>query len=98
MSSASEVLRIADIAIGIRYADESLRRPLSETVSRFAVEPSIETDITVTVDAMPASLPPPGRPLFDSGAVWRAFDDAGGFRIDCFSDILGELPYKVAFF
>jgi hypothetical protein len=98
MSAASEVLRIADIAIGIRYADESLRRPLSKTVSRFAVEPATETDIMVTVDAMPDSLPPAGRLLFDSGAVWRAFDDDGGFRIDCFSDILGELPYKVAFF
>jgi hypothetical protein len=98
MSPASEVLRIADIAIGIRYADESLRRPLSKTVSRFAVEPSNETDITVMVDAMPDSLPTAGRLLFDSGAVWRAFDDDGGFRIDCFSDILGELPYKVAFF
>lgn len=98
MSSASEVLRIADIGIGIRYADESLRRPLSRTVSRFAVEPSSETDIAIIVDWMPASLPPPGRLLFDSGAVWRAFDDDGAFRIDCFSDILGELPYKVAFF
>src|SRR5258706_6300437 len=98
MSSASEVLRIADIAIGIRYDDESLRRPLSETVRRFAVTSSAETDITITVDAMPVSLPPSGRLLFDSGAVWRAFDDSGGFRIDCFSDTLGDLPYKAAFF
>jgi len=98
MSSASEVLRIADIGIGIRYADESLRRPLSKTVSRFAVDPSAEADITITVEAMPESLPPAGRLLFDSGAVWRAFDDDGGFRIDCFSDILGALPYKVALF
>jgi len=98
MSSASEVLRIADIAIGIRYADEALRRPLSKTVSRFSVEPSSETDITITVEAMPEALPPAGRLLFDSGAVWRAFDNDGGFRIDCFSDILGELPYKVALF
>jgi len=98
MSTASEVLRIADIAIGIRYADESFRRPLSKTVSRFSVEPPAETDITITVEPMPDALPPAGRLLFDSGAVWRAFDDDGGFRIDCFSDILGERPYKAAFF
>jgi len=100
MSSASEILRIADISIGIRYADESLRRPLSETVSRFEVMSSAaaEADVTVTVDAMPVPLPPSGRLLFDSGAVWRAFDDDGGFRIDCSSDLLGDLPYKAAFF
>jgi hypothetical protein len=98
MSSASEVLRIADISIGIRYSDPSLRRPLSETVRRFAVAPSGQTDITLTVGVMPVSLPPSGRLLFDSGAVWRAFDDGGGFRIDCHSDLLGDMPYKAAFF
>ena len=98
MSAASEVLRIADIAIGLRYADASLRRPLSETVRRFAVSPEAESDITITVGAMPRPLPPPGPLLFDSGAVWRAFDDGGGFRIDCSSELFGELPYKTAFF
>jgi hypothetical protein len=95
--AASEVIRIADIAIGIRYADEALRRPLSATVSRFAVAPG-NADVMITVDTMVSPLPPSGRLLFDSGAVWRAYDDAGGFRIDCSSDLLGELPYKVAFF
>jgi len=95
--SASEAVRIAGIAIGIRYADESLRRPLSETVSRFAVSPG-EDDVTIIVDAMTQPLPPPGRLLFDSGAVWRAYDDNGGFRIDCSSDLFGDVPYKVALF
>ena len=95
--SASEVVRIADIAIGIRYADESLRRPLSETVSRFAVQ-SGHPDVMITVDTMTDPLPPPGLLLFDSGAVWRAYDDRGGFRIDCSSDLFGDVPYKVAFF
>jgi hypothetical protein len=47
---------------------------------------------------MSTLLPPPGQLLFDSGAVWRAYDDRGGFRIDCRSDALGEEPYKSAFF
>jgi hypothetical protein len=96
-NSAGEIVRIANIAIGIRYADESLRRPLSETVSRFAVTDG-DPDIVITVDVMPADLAPPGRLLFDSGAVWRAYDDDGGFRIDCSSDVFGDLPYKSAFF
>jgi hypothetical protein len=92
---ASETIRIANIVIGIRYAEESLRRPLSETVSRFAVRDA-EPDIVVTVEAMPAHLPPPGKLLFESGAVWRAYDDHGGFRIDCWSDLFGDAPYKSA--
>ena len=98
MSSASEVLCIAGISIRIRYADESLRCPLSETSSRFAITSSAEADVTVTIEAMPVALPPSGRLLFDSGAVWRAFDDRGGLRIDCSSDLGGDVPYKVAFF
>ena len=98
MSSASEVLCIAGISIRIRYADESLRCPLSETSSRFAITSSAEADVTVTIEAMPVAFPPPGRLLFDSGAVWRAFDDRGGLRIDCSSDLGGDVPYKVAFF
>src|SRR5437588_3052745 len=94
---AGDIVRIADIAIGIRYADESLRRPLSETVRRFAVTDG-KPDIDITVDVMPPDLPPPGRLLFESGAVWRAYDDRDGVRIDCWSEIFGEAPYKSAFF
>jgi hypothetical protein len=96
-NSASEVVRIANIDIGIRYADESLRRPLSEATSRFAVTDGV-ADVMITVESMPPSLPPPGPLLFDSGAVWRAYDDDGGYRIDCSSDLLGDVPYKVALF
>jgi hypothetical protein len=95
--SASDIVRIANISIGIRYADPSLWRPLSETVSRFAVTEG-KPDIDITIDVMPSDLPPPGKLLFESGAVWRAYDDGGGFRIDCWSDLFGEAPYKSAFF
>ncbi|HEX3576946.1 MAG TPA: hypothetical protein VHY33_00165 [Thermoanaerobaculia bacterium] len=94
---AGDIVRIANIAIGIRYADASLRRPLSETVSRFAVTEGTP-DVDVTVDVMPADLEPPGRLLFESGSVWRAYDDGGGFRIDCWSELFGDAPYLSAFF
>src|SRR5690349_20641886 len=37
-----------------------------------------------------------GELLFDSGAVWKLFDDGGAYRIDCFSEVFGEEPYKSA--
>jgi hypothetical protein len=95
--SANELVRIGNIGIGIRYADESLRRPLSEATSRFAVTDGV-ADVMITVDAMPPALPSPGPLLFDSGAVWRAYDDGEGYRIECSSDALGDAPYKVALF
>ena len=95
--AASEVICIADICIGVGYADESLRRPLPEASGRFAVD-SARVDLMIRVEAMALPLPPPGRLLFDSGAVWRAYDDGGGFRIDCRSDLFGDEPYKSAFF
>jgi hypothetical protein len=96
-SAAPEVVRIAGIRIGLRYADESLRRPLPETVGRFAVA-SGDVDLDITVEAMTLPVSPAGRLLFDSGAVWRAYDDDGGFRIDCFSELFGDDPYKIARF
>ncbi|MEA2336363.1 MAG: hypothetical protein QOE82_370 [Thermoanaerobaculia bacterium] len=96
-TSASEVVRIANIALGIRYADESLRRPFSEAVSRFAVT-GVDPEITITIEPMTDAHPPAGELLFDSGAVWRAYENHGGFRIDCFSDVFGDLPYKIALF
>jgi hypothetical protein len=96
-SAAPEVVRIAGIAIGIRYADASLHRPFSETVGRFAVA-SGDVDVNITVEAMTLPVPLAGRLLFDSGAVWRAYNDDGGFRIDCFSELFGDVPYKIARF
>jgi len=96
-SAAPEVVRIAGIGIGIRYADPTLHRPMSETVGRFAVA-SDDIDVDISVEAMTLPVPPAGGLLFDSGAVWRAYDDDGGFRIDCFSELFGDVPYKIARF
>ncbi|MEA2238804.1 MAG: hypothetical protein QOC81_3528 [Thermoanaerobaculia bacterium] len=97
--SRSELIRIAGITLRVRYADESLRRPLSETMSRFAVvDDGGHADVDIVIEAMNGPLPRPGKLLFDSGAVWRAYEIDGGFRIDCHSGTLGDVPYKVALF
>jgi hypothetical protein len=102
MPSRSELIRIAGLTLRVRYADESLRRPLPPTMSRFAIAPDsfANTDIVmdIVIEPMDAPLPAPGKLLFDSGAVWRAYETDGGFRIDCHSEIFGAVPYKAALF
>jgi hypothetical protein len=98
-SSRSELIRIAGLTLRVRYEDESLRRPLSATTSRFAIAPDDgPIDMVIVIESMDAPLPAPGELLFDSGAVWRAYATDDGFRIDCHSDIFGAVPYKVALF
>ena len=96
--ATTSYLRIADITIGVRYADPSLYRELPECVRRFAVEPA-EAEVSLDVDAMAGALPAPPHLLFDSGAVWRMYADVGsGYRIDCHAEVFGDEPYKLALF
>jgi len=96
-SNVSEAIRIAGITISVRYTEESLWRPLSPAVRQFAVDDG-EPDVAITVSAIDTPLPPPGKLLFDSGSVWSAYDDGGGYRFDCMSPVFGEQPYKTALF
>lgn len=96
MSSAPDLIRIAGITLRVRYADESLRRPLPVTVGRFAIDADDGPDLDLLVEAMPGLLAAPGPLLFDSGGVWRAYATADGLRIDCRSPLFGAAPYKTA--
>jgi hypothetical protein len=99
---ATSFLRIAEITIGVRYADRSLWRPLRGPVSRFTVRDGEAVDVLLDIDRLDGpfdgSLPASSRLLFDSGAVWRLYALDGGYRLDCRSDIFGERPYKCALF
>src|SRR6266566_4405825 len=56
-----------------------------------------ERDSTVRVAQVETIEPAPGPLRFDSGAVWRLFDDeSDAHRIDCHSDLYGDAPYKSA--
>lgn len=96
-SDVSEAIRIAGITIGVRYAEETLRRSLSPAVRRFAVDGG-DPDVAIMVSGISSPLPSPGQLLFDSGSVWSAYDNPGGYRIDCASEAFGREPYKTALF
>ena len=84
-------VRIGGLALAVRGSEV----PLEEPHLRFAVAPSAaDVDIDVVYDE--AYAPPRGALLFDSGAVWKLFEDPDGFRIECHSPLLGEHPYKIA--
>jgi hypothetical protein len=58
--------------------------------------PALHADVEIDVTFDQPYAPPRGALLFDSGAVWKLFDDGDGFRIECRSELFGELPYKTA--
>jgi hypothetical protein len=98
--TAPEFIRIAGITLRLRFAEASLLRTLPPTVRRFAADPfDGQVDVDIVVEAMPDHFATPGPLLFDSGAVWRAYQaEDGGLRIDCHSPIFGDEPYKVGLF
>ncbi|HEV2697546.1 MAG TPA: hypothetical protein VGU90_06105 [Terriglobales bacterium] len=51
-------------------------------------------DIEVKVNWCDALMPSSEKPLFDSGAVWRLFREAGDLVFDFTTPALGPAPYK----
>jgi hypothetical protein len=53
-----------------------------------------DSDINIRVEWADKLREPQGRQLFDSGAVWRLYEDGAGFQFDFSAPLLGEHPYK----
>jgi hypothetical protein len=89
----SSLLRIGGVTIAV---DPPVVFP--EPLARFAVrDTTAPADLRVSVAAMERYEPPRGELLFDSGEVWRLYDDDGGaLRIECRSEMFGGEPYKIA--
>jgi hypothetical protein len=84
-------VRIGGLTLAVRGSEV----PLEEPHARFAVQPCA-ADVVIDVVYDDAYAAPRGALLFDSGAVWKLFEDPEGFRIECRSPLLGEHPYKIA--
>jgi hypothetical protein len=51
-------------------------------------------DINIQIERAPRLPGVPGRELFDSGSVWRLYDDENGYRFDFSTPAMGDEPYK----
>ncbi len=85
-------LRIGDVSIRIGGADKTaLTLPPSLESFRFeSALPGIEIEVEWTAGLSRASRPK----LFDSGSVWRLYQEDSGFRFDFSAPAFGERPYK----
>lgn len=88
-------LSIGGIAIRVRTSDARLDVPFDEPTARFVVSPRTP-DLDVVVSVLENYTPPAGELLFDSGGVWKSYDEGARYRIECRSIFSGELPYKIA--
>lgn len=91
-------LAIGGFRIAVRCDDPRLSCRFHSPTDRFLTEASDQNDVELRVRAMDERVPTDGDLVFDSGAVWRLFRTAEGFRIECTSDIVGNAPYKIATF
>jgi hypothetical protein len=66
---------------------------LGSLLEPFRVNPGI-SDINIQVEWVAEFAPTLRRQLFDSGSVWRLYEDQDEFRFDFSAPILGEQPHK----
>jgi hypothetical protein len=74
----------------------------STDIEGVALVPSLEpfraetaaSDIDIRITWADSLCPPSGPQLFDSGSLWRVYEDRTGFQFDFTAPILGKQPYK----
>ncbi len=66
---------------------------LDPVLAPFSMDTAIP-DIKIQIDRVSALAPTFGPELFDSGSLWRLYEDDAGFRFDFTAAIFGDSPYK----
>lgn len=93
-------LNIADIVVALKWSNPDLSPNLTEATQQFLVE-TPDSDVTVTADwgeKHHFDDVPEDSMLFDSGALWKLYDQGGHHHFRFTSETFGPLPYKVATF
>src|ERR1043166_8161449 len=98
MSQTDYAVVFGGIRIRVRDLRRDLARPLvslAEPIAKYLADADGPADLDFVVETLDNDPPAIGRLLFDSGNIWRLFDDGDVYRIEC--RVPGIL-YKVAFF
>ena len=88
--------RVGGTGFGL-FSDEDIEMTLDPGLRDFVVEPSMG-DIQIRVDWTENLEIPSGEPLFNSGGLWRLFEESDGYRFYFSTPYLGASPYKAAWF
>ena len=67
---------------------------LTATLEPFRILSDSAVDITIGIERVRKLPLAPGRELFNSGSLWRLFEEGVGFRFDFRTPLLGRDPYK----
>jgi hypothetical protein len=84
--------RVGGVSVQLT-ADHSNDVILVPSLEPFRVEIGV-SDINISVEWVPRLFRSPVRKVFDSGSVWRLYEDKAGFQFDFNTPVLGNDPYK----
>jgi hypothetical protein len=90
-------LSIGDIRVALMTGDLGLM-PAVEGAARHFVVSGGEADATVRAEWGDLSEPAAGNRIFDSGALWKLYNNNGNYVFRFTSPAFGPLPYKEARF
>jgi hypothetical protein len=95
---SSVCLSIADIRILLASDDPRMGLAIDGATRLFMVEEAEPLDARVRTRWGELEGHAAGELLFDSGALWKLYRDAGGYEWRFNTPFLGERPYKIARF
>jgi hypothetical protein len=81
----------------VLFSDDDIELALDPGLRDFVVEPSFG-DVQIQVEWTDTLDIPSAEPLFNSGGLWRLFEESGGYRFYFSTPYLGASPYKAAWF
>lgn len=90
-------LRIGDITFALASDDPSLKLKAQGAARHFVVDPG-QADVSMRAAWRDSEAAAPSEELFDSGWLWRLYQQDGGYLFRFTSPSLGPLPYKTARF
>jgi hypothetical protein len=90
-------VRVAGITVAVATHDADLVVQVDEATAKFLVPPC-HAEATVTAGWGEPGEGDLGKPVFDSGGVWKLYRDGARHRFVLASPALGPLPYKEASF